>query len=1124
MQPQYRLTVFAPKSVDATEATVLTPASGAPHSDPFRIATISGLSGYQPYMGLPSGRRGKFDPLTRQLEHGTLTVPILDARTTAGGSNASRWVSAFTGASDGAPQLVGCKAKVEWRKDPSAAWADYWVGRIKRVRRDGMIVTALELGDMADDLDYEIGRQRPHPSATGVVAPSLFPLGLTADYGTVKAYSGKGRFTGTVQTAGGGIRYIQLDQAGLGRPDNVLSSRLGRLFPVLNAGSIWDALNVQGGLGFSTGLRLRFSSTSPSITDKELIPKSFTLAGLPFGGQARLARIRVDEIQDSADPFYQAFDTTTVPDGTTVTFDIREERDPTIFVGSGDGIHPVQLLADIVDGYYGPLTQAGAVSRAVARESSSFTTLLADTSIPKGRFRLARMGAQDFIERHLCQPYQLGYRVNESGQVVVFSTALPTSLGGLPTIADADLSSPVIEWEASRAEAITEFYVKGYHEIPLSPQEIADYRSRMGEDPPIGGLVEWPNDYFEPFFAGSASVNLRPRRHTIDAIGFRSMPNETTASGLSKYDQTLAEAARLAAAYRPQYSRGTQTVRFRCRRTATAESVYPGAWILLNTTYGPPNPATNQVGGTRLIQVTSRDEDGLELVFGGIDAGPGVLATAPTVGTPAQEAGNTKYGFTCSVTLNASGEPATLWVNYTSTGVGTRPGDSDAGWHVLPPIGSSDGRITSSGTKTFRFNPPGKRAWVRVRTEGVSGGGSAKLPSAWAYPSGTGYVDLGALAAPSSVAVSGVTAKYALVTWTPGESSAPALVLLGSGASQAAASASTPTPVSPLLPPGTNRYDLTGLDTGGPWYKAQVCHVDAFGNRGAVAGTTPTSFQATGTSATAPTPAALLVLNDSTTNGVAPSNQDGIVAVGQYGVRLLLVLGPTGIGYDAKIYRDGVHVETIASHLIQGQQIVWQDNLPNDNTSRTYKFKLAGPHVADSADSPTVTVKPGWLPPMALTAQPGEAVLGQSEFVYVPAPAFIPHNDGISYRLGHSTLGSGMLVVNGTTQLTFYAAIVPALPQGVTVTAIQIAGLRKTSGAVLTADLRYFTSAGVSSSSVASVSRSVSASFGTDGASASHKVANPSYFIELTMKNSAAAEDTVFEWVRLTVVRDSNRQ
>ena len=77
---QYRLTIYGPKSADSTEATVLTPATSAIHSDAFRVTTEIGVSGWQPYLGLIRGRRGRLNPLTKRTDIGQLTATVLDKR------------------------------------------------------------------------------------------------------------------------------------------------------------------------------------------------------------------------------------------------------------------------------------------------------------------------------------------------------------------------------------------------------------------------------------------------------------------------------------------------------------------------------------------------------------------------------------------------------------------------------------------------------------------------------------------------------------------------------------------------------------------------------------------------------------------------------------------------------------------------------------------------------------------------------------------------------------------------------------------------------------------------------------------------------------------------------------
>src|SRR5690242_12121599 len=111
--PAYRLTVKAPRSVDATEATTLTPIGGAPHSDPFVVSTLAGLGGAKPYLHDVGGGTGTIDAVQKNTTVGSRTIALRDQRLTAGGSNAVRWVTAFFGDASGRLRLKGCKAILE---------------------------------------------------------------------------------------------------------------------------------------------------------------------------------------------------------------------------------------------------------------------------------------------------------------------------------------------------------------------------------------------------------------------------------------------------------------------------------------------------------------------------------------------------------------------------------------------------------------------------------------------------------------------------------------------------------------------------------------------------------------------------------------------------------------------------------------------------------------------------------------------------------------------------------------------------------------------------------------------------------------------------------------------------
>src|SRR6266404_5825881 len=98
----YRMTLYAPRSVDPTEATILTPPGGAVHADPFKITTLNNLAGWKPYLGFPQGRTGRMDMLDRVTDVGTMSFDLFDVALAAG-VVANRWVSAFLGDANGDP-------------------------------------------------------------------------------------------------------------------------------------------------------------------------------------------------------------------------------------------------------------------------------------------------------------------------------------------------------------------------------------------------------------------------------------------------------------------------------------------------------------------------------------------------------------------------------------------------------------------------------------------------------------------------------------------------------------------------------------------------------------------------------------------------------------------------------------------------------------------------------------------------------------------------------------------------------------------------------------------------------------------------------------------------------------
>lgn len=395
-EPIYRMTVYA----DEAMSTALTPASGAPHSDPFQVATTTGVTGYKPYMGLPRGPRGEMDPLERTVSTGQLTIELLDHRTTEGGSNLERWVTAFTGNEDGDPQLGGLLVKIEESLDGGSTWSDFFTGRVHRDQLDGRVKRKLSIRDRSKVLNRTIFVGRPHGSASGFM-PSLWPVGLTSGYGNAPTIdpmtgvyrAGSEQFDQHIEVDGGQERNIVTQD---------LHNRLADAYEddLQTHPSLRAKVTITSGdrSGESGEFRLAFFERG----DFDL----FYIGETSDGGTHWIEDIGVAEV-DSSDPNYMALP----PDGASVEVEIFDQR--SVDEGSPvlvDDIHPAQLLLEVARGWYGYLDDDGSPLEPFPHNESVFNDLIADTSFPDIRLVITEpIEANKFIEK-ICRHTGLGYR------------------------------------------------------------------------------------------------------------------------------------------------------------------------------------------------------------------------------------------------------------------------------------------------------------------------------------------------------------------------------------------------------------------------------------------------------------------------------------------------------------------------------------------------------------------------------------------------------------------------------------------------------------------------------------------------------------------------------------------
>jgi hypothetical protein len=185
------------------------------------------------------------------------------------------------------------------------------------------------------------------------------------------------------------------------------------------------------------------------------------------------------------------------------------------------------------------------------------------------------------------------------------------------------------------------------------------------------------------------------------------------------------------------------------------DTCIPGSYRLVQVS-AQPNPTTNARSGSRLMLCTGRTENGLTLSLDFVDTGAGSVANTPTISSASVPADDLQ-ALAVAVTLDAESDRVIVEYNVTLTSVGTRPGATDRGW--LP--GST---FFASTTQRILALPQGARVWLRARSYPI--GTNLRLPSAYVFLGAPGYVDMGAITAPSAVASANLFANRVDLSWT----------------------------------------------------------------------------------------------------------------------------------------------------------------------------------------------------------------------------------------------------------------------------------------------------------------------------------------------------------------------
>lgn len=772
-----------------------TPGAG-PELAELEFWELEGPGDWKPYLAeAPPGRSGKIDRFNKKTDVGVRSFRVIDAALTPG-QNATRWLTAFTGDLKGKLRIGNLLARAWESTDGSVTFTPFWRGRVRQAPLVQPNVFELRVRELADDMEALAFVGRPHATVTQAGLPTLLPLGSVIAYGSIAAAK---PLTGSMFAVAAGIHgVVVLDAASVARDDNLVTANLLEAVaqpPLPQASSeiqiVWPTFTGTG------RLRLKRLDTQATGTFKVgMVGHQLALRSTHYRCVSLwIAELPVGSVGYLALP----------PNGTNVEVIVDAEhyatKDTPIIV---EGLRWPTFWRLLLEGKFGYLWASpetvppgrvyGDPRVPVPYNAATFATLEADERFPLGRWIVRKREPRGaFIEREN-RIHNLTYYRDAAGVVHPVDCRLPTTLAGVPTISDADIVIPEggdwPTWSYDRSKAITRVDAARYTDLR---QTIADLNASSEIYPRIaGGGLEELRHPIQILDLGNSDIGDEP--YALDATGFRSMPGELFAEQPRDVylERRLIDLALEIA--RP-HAVGEARAVLPCRRGGPGDAL-PGA-LRLTTVATLVDPSTNKRGGTRVVQVLERTPREAMIELTVLDLGLSLVAGVPTLGVPAQEAGNTTAGITVQVTLNADSHPVEVHYAVTPTAQGTAPVDGDKAWSSYP-----GGLVRASSTIAIRQLPAGKRIWVRGRSfPDVQV--DYKQPSVWAAAGAPGRVDTATLAAPSAPAASLQTARSFRVSWTNGAADLGIELL-------AATPTSDPRVIVARLAPGSTLYDFPG--------------------------------------------------------------------------------------------------------------------------------------------------------------------------------------------------------------------------------------------------------------------------------------------------------------------------
>lgn len=500
-------------------------------------------------------------------------------------------------------------------------------------------------------------------------------------------------------------------------------------------------------------------------------------------------------------------------------------------------VHPMQVLKDILGGVYSSSSEATPYYSTESFTGTADVRLLPTVGTA---FRITQPAKlRDWVTEHLLVPHGIAAFGDSRGKVAFKSIMLPDgqlgySTANLYSFTSTNLRTPHPDWRTTRREQVTQ--------IQLEYERISNSVDPGALVPGYGNAVYTPQGFTlggDGLSARFDTTNFNHDRiqrmgtfpvrvsfHGYGVVGDYS-PNQAFPEWVSAMQYYQGEFVK-----KVFFRYGDGPIRGTLSAMPNASTIAPGDFVRL-TLGSFPNPSSGGYrGGTRLVQVLTKDITPEGYAYEYLDAGAAAAKpTTPTLSLSTSTA-NPKHALRVTVSAGVpSGGGVFLYMAESATT--SPPSSTSAAWHPVYTTSLQFGVVSATGTYVL----PRLKNNTRYFVKGQAGAGGPR--SAYSTPV---TKITAAITSPTALTMTSVKAKTAGATWTVGDLNYPLVVHVDSSTS------ATPTTANQLFRvlPGTNRTLLANL-TPSQKYRSWVRHADPYGG---YSGFDSTTFTMTSTATT----------------------------------------------------------------------------------------------------------------------------------------------------------------------------------------------------------------------------------------------------------------------------------